>query len=158
MTRRPQRFLRSRRGLSMVEMMVAVALLGIGISACVACIGSASRASGAAEAYTAVQLMAREKLAEIELAGGGEGPSEGDFGADRPGYWWRVQSEEAGLTGTQPVKLTVFWGDPERPHQAEFVTEVRRRSSGMAASPSPCASCHRNGIPGAGGGDDGGPR
>ena len=135
----------------MVEMMVAVALLGIGIAACVACIGSASRASGAAEQYTAVQLLAREKLAEIELTGAGTGPSEGDFGEERPGYWWQMESGEPGLTGTQPVKLRVFWGDPEKPRHAEFVTEVRRASSVTMASTSPCSGCHRNGVPGAAG-------
>jgi Tfp pilus assembly protein PilV len=111
---------------TLVEVIVAVALLGVGISACVACIGSATRASARAEEYTAVQLIAREKLAEIELRGAAEGEDAGDFGPERPGYGWRTVTTTTDLPGVYLVRLTLLWGDPAQPRAAEYVTYVRR--------------------------------
>jgi hypothetical protein len=107
---------------------VAVALLGVGIAACVACIGSSTRASARAEEYTAVQLMAREKLAEIEIHGASEGEDGGEFGPERPGYGWRTVTTRADVPGLLRVRLTVLWGDPEHPYTAEFETYSRSLS------------------------------
>lgn len=115
-----------RRGQSMIEVVVAIALLGTGIAACVACIGSASRAAGSAEEYTAVQLLAREKLAELELRGGPEGEASGDFGEERPGYGWQTLISPADLPGLQRVRLRVLWGDPANPKSVEYVTYLRK--------------------------------
>jgi len=116
---------RTRRGFTLVEMLVAVVLLGIGISASVACIGTSTRASALAEQYTAVQLLAREKLSEIELRGAGEGEDQGDFGPERPGYAWRTLVEPAGSSGLKRVRLVVLWGDEAKPRAVELVTYVR---------------------------------
>lgn len=113
---------RNRRGLTLIEVLVAVVLLAVGISACVACIGSATRASGRAEELTAVQLMAREKLTEFELNGVREGTDQGDFGPERPGYGWRAVTTATDLDGLYQVRLTVLWGDPEQPGKVEYVT------------------------------------
>jgi prepilin-type N-terminal cleavage/methylation domain-containing protein len=115
----------SRRGFTVVEMIVASALLGIGIAASVACIGSATRASGKAEEMTAVELMAREKLAELRLRGSQEGPQEGDFGPEREGFAWRTSATEADVSGLRRVRLTILWGNPDAPKHADFDTYVR---------------------------------
>lgn len=116
---------RARRGLTLVEVVVAVVLLAVGISACVACIGSATRASARAEELTAVQLLAREKLTEFELKGVDAGDAQGDFGPERPGYAWRSVSTAADVTGLSRVRLTLLWGDPEHPNTVEYVTYAR---------------------------------
>lgn len=113
-----------RRGFSLVETVVTVALLGVGISACVACMGSATRAAARAEEFTAVQLMAREKLAEIELRPPTEAEDDGDFGEERPGYYWRTRVMPADVAGLRQVKLLIAWGDGEHPRTAEFTTFV----------------------------------
>lgn len=120
---------RRRRGFTLVEMMVAVVLLGVGISACVACMGTSTRASALAEQYTAVQLLAREKLAEIELQGVQSGEDQGDFGPDRPGYAWRMVAEPADVAGLRRVHLLLLWGDEANPRVAEFTTYVRGTGS-----------------------------
>jgi prepilin-type N-terminal cleavage/methylation domain-containing protein len=117
---------RGGRGLTLIEVLVAVVLLAVGISACSACIGSAVRASGRAEEFTAVQLMAREKLTEIELRGGSEGVDQGDFGPERPGYGWRTTTTRTDVQGLHRVQLTLIWGDPQRPRTAECTTYIRR--------------------------------
>ncbi len=117
--------MKRKRGFSLVETIVAVALLGVGISACVACMGSATRASARAEEYTAVQLLAREKLAELELASPQEGQETGDFGEERPGYYWRTTTAPTDTPDLHQVRLEIVWGDPEHPRTAEFVTMMR---------------------------------
>jgi general secretion pathway protein I len=119
---------RRRHGAALVEMLVAVVLMGVGIAACVACIGSATRASGLAEEYTAVELMAREKLADIETQGAPDGDGQGDFGPDRPGYSWRTNASATEVAGLQQVRLTVLWGNPQNPRHVEFSTYARRKS------------------------------
>jgi prepilin-type N-terminal cleavage/methylation domain-containing protein len=121
----PARRRTRRRGFTMVEMIVATALLGVGIAACVACIGTATRASGMAEEYTAVQVLAREKLAEIELEGTREGADEGDFGQERPGFAWETLAAPSGVPGLRQVRLTLIWGPEDRPRREEFVTFVK---------------------------------
>lgn len=115
-----------RRGLSMIEVVVAIALLGTGIAACVACIGSATQAAGKAEEYTAVQLLAREKLTELELQGGQDGEASGDFGEERPGYGWQTTITPADVPGLERVRLRVLWGAPASPKSVEYVTYVRK--------------------------------
>ncbi|MFN3651207.1 MAG: prepilin-type N-terminal cleavage/methylation domain-containing protein [Armatimonadota bacterium] len=119
--------MKSRRGASLVEAMVAVVLLAVGISASVACIGTATEASGRSEEYTAVQLLAREKLSELELQPVQVGPQQGDFGEQRPGYRWETLTEETETPGLNRVRLRILWGDPERPKQEEFLTFTRSR-------------------------------
>jgi general secretion pathway protein I len=116
---------RRRRAFSMIEVVVAIALLGVGIAACVACIGSATHASGRAEELTAVQLLAREKLTELELSGVREGEDQGDFGPSRPGYAWRTTVTAGDAPGLSQVRLQLLWGDPARPRTADYVTYVR---------------------------------
>lgn len=115
----------TRRGFTMVEIVVAIALLGVGITAAVACIGSASQASARAEEFTAVQLLAREKLAELELKGAAEGEDHGDFGDNRPGYAWQTSVTSADVSGLSRVRLRLLWGDPARPRSVDYVTYVR---------------------------------
>lgn len=120
------RTFKHRRGLSMIEVVVAIALLGTGIAACVACIGSATQAAGRAEEFTAVQLLAREKLAELELQGGQEGEAKGDFGEERPGFSWQTTITPTDVAKLERVRLRILWGDPESPRTTEYVTYVRK--------------------------------
>jgi hypothetical protein len=109
-------------------MLVAVVLLGVGIAACVACIGTATRASGAAEELTAVRLMAREELTKLELQGVADGEDHGDFGPDRPGFGWQTVSKETDTPGLRQVVLTILWGPEDHPKKAEFRTFVREKA------------------------------
>ena len=119
--------MRRRRGITMIEVVVAIALLGVGIAACTACIGTATHASARAEELTAVQLLAREKLAELDLQGAEEGANTGDFGPERPGYAWQTTATPADVRGLLQVRLRIVWGTPEQPRSVEYVTYVRRQ-------------------------------
>jgi type II secretory pathway pseudopilin PulG len=147
--------IRGRRGIALVEMVVAVTLLGIGIAAAAACISSATRASGRAEELTAVRLLAREQLADLQTEGVSEGEDQGDFGEDRPNFKWRTVATP-GQGGGKQVRLTILWGDEDHPRQQEFVAYARSTPQSQDSTTSvECMSCHPNGIPDSGEGSNG---
>lgn len=107
------------RGFTLLEVMVAVAVLAIGLTAL---LGSHSQSvSLAAEAkfYTTAAFLAQQKMAELELAGFQDLDSEaGDFGEDFPGYRWEVQAGGMDLQGYEDVtkyikqiNLVLHWGE-----------------------------------------------
>lgn len=146
-----------RHAFTLVEVVVAVALLGVGVAACVACIATATRAAGVAGERTAVQLLAQEKLAEIHLRGAADGEDRGDFGPERPGFAWETRARTDPETGLQCVRLAIRWGDPERPRHAEVSTLVRRQAPTLLQSAtSPCERCHGSTLPQSAGRPSGG--
>jgi general secretion pathway protein I len=107
------------RGFTLLEVMVAVAVIAIGLTAL---LGSHSQSvSLAAEAkfYTTAALLAQRKMAELELAGFQDLDHEaGDFGEDFSGYRWEVQAGAMDLQGYETVtkyikqiKLAIQWGE-----------------------------------------------
>lgn len=105
------------RGFTLLEVMVAVAILAIALTTL---LGSQSQSMFAAEASdfsSRSALLARTKMAEILIAGEQPGSSSGDFGEHYPGYAWKLEisepdfSESELLTGMagllRRIELTV---------------------------------------------------
>src|SRR5712692_2004459 len=101
-----------RSGFTLVEVLVAAAVLAIGISAGVRTLGAMERASAAAaDRETAVRL-AGERLAMIEgVEGVSAGNSQGQFEYE-PRFRWRKQvSPATNETGVLEVTVTITWQD-----------------------------------------------
>lgn len=107
------------RGFTLLEVMVAMAVIAIALTAL---LGSHSQSvSLAAEAKfnTTVALLAQQKMTELELAGFGDlNYDAGDFGENFPGYRWEVRIGNPNLPGYEDfgkyirqIDLILFWGE-----------------------------------------------
>jgi prepilin-type N-terminal cleavage/methylation domain-containing protein len=118
-----------RRGFTLVEVLVATAVLAIGISAGVRTLGAMTYSSAAAEDRATAVRLAAQRMALLELAttassgggtesipasgaAGGEvsatGNSEGTF-ENEPRFQWQQQVSAASEPGLLEVTVTVSW-------------------------------------------------
>ncbi len=109
------------QGFTLLEVMIAVALIAIGL---VTLFGSQSRSlSRVSEAKfnNIAPILASTKLAEMESGILSMADNQGDFGADYPDYTWHLEVEDvdvpnrqipAGITKKlQRLSLAVSWGE-----------------------------------------------
>ncbi len=103
-------------GFTLVEVMVAVVILGIGISSILALIGQTTRAVGVARGITVQTALARLAMVEIENQywnkKADEVDNSGDFGNDFPDYRYEVEIIEdidEEVPALHEVILTVYW-------------------------------------------------
>ena len=108
-------------GFTFLEVMVAVALLAISLTAVLGSQSQSVSLASEARFYTTVSLLAQGKMAEIEAKDLGTLSSEsGDFGEDFPGYTWEVTVGDAYLdypenvsNHLRQVALTLSWEESE---------------------------------------------
>lgn len=112
-------------GFTLVEVMVAVVVLGIGIASVLTLIGQATRAVNTARGVTIQTGLARLKMVEIEnmywQKKADEIDTSGDFGDDFPNYSYDVEVFEdvdEEVPALHEVNLTVYWnrGSYKRPY------------------------------------------
>ena len=83
------------RGFTILEVMVALAILSIALTTVYRLHGQTMEMSARARFYNLAPLLAQGKLAEIERQGLTEAADvNGDFGLTYPGYTWTVHIEE----------------------------------------------------------------
>lgn len=118
----PARFIPRCQGFTLLEVMIAVAILAIALTAL---FGSQSRSLSLATETsfnTMAPLLAAAKMAELESGVVAMADDEGEFGDDFAGYAWQLTVEEAALTGLlealaemeRPLRratLSVKWGE-----------------------------------------------
>jgi general secretion pathway protein I len=109
-------------GFTLLEVMVAVAIIAIGLTAL---LGSHSQSISLAEEAnfnTTAALLAQEKMTELELAGfGAMSYDAGDFGEEFPGYRWEVKISRPDFGGIEDmakyirqIDLSLFRGEGSR--------------------------------------------
>jgi prepilin-type N-terminal cleavage/methylation domain-containing protein len=98
-----------RPAFTLVEVLVAAAVLAIGVSAGVRTLGAMARASAAASDRQAAVRLAGERLATLEgIEGVSAGNSEGSFD-NEPRFRWRQQVGAAAQTGVLEATVTISW-------------------------------------------------
>jgi len=109
-------------GFTLLEVMIAVAIIAI---AFMAVLGSQSQGlslSGESRFNRTAALLAQGKMAEIEAVKdrGDLNSDSGDFGEEFPGYTWQLSVNEVLFDGAEKISnrlkqidLEVFWGADE---------------------------------------------
>ena len=106
-------------GFTLLEVMVAMAIIAIALTAVLGSQSQSVSLASEAKFNTTAPLLAQSKIAEIEvaeqddLAGGS-----GDFGEDFPGYTWELSVEDIAFEEPENVSdllkridLKVSWGE-----------------------------------------------
>lgn len=122
--RRPAKSYTSCRqgGFTLLEVMVAVAIIAIALTALLGSHSQSVSLAGEAKFYTTASLLAQKKMAELELAGLDDLVSDsGDFGEQFPGYRWEVKADKADFEGFEEITkhirqidLGLYWGENSR--------------------------------------------
>jgi prepilin-type N-terminal cleavage/methylation domain-containing protein len=85
-------------GFTLIEVMVALAILTIGLTGIYRLQSQTILMSATARFYSLAPLLAQAKLAEIDRTPQAiHGDESGEFGPDYPGYTWRLSTEQVAL-------------------------------------------------------------
>ena len=101
--------LRSHVGFTLLEVLVAVAILAIAMVAILKANVQNLDALNESRESTMASLLAAGKLAEIEAMGPADWAEfQGDFGEDHPDYTWEVETARTEAEGLMRVVVTVM--------------------------------------------------
>jgi general secretion pathway protein I len=108
--------MRGPHGFTLLEVMIALAILAVALTVLLGLRNRDIQLQGYARDVTRATLMARQMALNADAAGTPElGYSEGDFGADQPGFSWKRQVTPflAEFIGdrVREVRVSVLWGD-----------------------------------------------
>ncbi|MDL1973815.1 MAG: type II secretion system minor pseudopilin GspI [Deltaproteobacteria bacterium] len=94
-------------GFTLLEVMVAMAILAIALVAVLRSQAHTVFVAGEARLSTTASLLAQSKLAEIES--NRQDSTQGDFGEDFPNYSWETSIRKTELKQLREVILTIQW-------------------------------------------------
>ena len=126
-----------RQGFTLIEVLVAFAILALSLTALMQVFGTGLRNTVVSEAYVRATLLAESKLAAVGVEQPLEpGERNGDFGTaggEDKGYRWRVvvtPFEADELVGIEPyrVSVTVSWGPEHQTQRSVTLNTLRLRS------------------------------
>ena len=126
--------LRHSRGLTLLEVIVAMALLAVGIAGALGAISACVRSSSAADDYSRGVLFAQQVASELERSESLEaGTLDGTFDDLTTGFTWTAEIGAADDQGLYPVKITVLWKGGQR----HFELDTMLRPRPLPSAPSP---------------------
>ena len=116
------------RGFSLVEMLAAIMIFGIGVMAVLEVITTALRSTTASLGYTQAVFLAQQRLEETAL----EAPlspaaDAGVFGPAFPNHTWKREIEELEAERLYRVRVDVIWNERGRERQFTLTTLIASR-------------------------------
>ena len=128
--RKERRFFRLADGFTLLEVMVALAIVAIALTTLLGLATRSVTLNERVQRITQATLLAQQRLAEIEtgVPTGGTG-TEGRFAAPFDIYRWRVEYADTPLASVRQVTVVVAWGD-ENQNEAVDLTSFLYRPGG----------------------------
>ena len=127
------------RGFTFVEILAALAFLGILIPVVISALMVSNRSAVMAERSTVAAQLGENKLGEMLLADAWTNESSrGDFGADYPGYRWEMQQSDWDSGAMTELILNVFYnvqGREQSVRLSTLVNEALTQSAIQSAQP-----------------------
>ncbi len=106
--RRPRRIAVVPGGFTLLEVMIAMAILAIALVAVYQSQSQSISMAGSSRFLTTASLLAQSRMAEIDAADPREvAAGSGDFGDDFPDYQWQVEIGETEIDLLKKIVLTV---------------------------------------------------
>jgi general secretion pathway protein I len=120
----------SRAGFTLLEVMVALAIIGIALVALLTTQSTSIKIITRSTLLTKSYLLGEKKLAALELAGyDAADDGEGSF-EENPELRWVQTVSETEIEGLKEVHLRIISGEPEKERrEADFVTFVSQMES-----------------------------
>lgn len=118
--------LRRPGGFSLLEVMIALAIMA---TALLALLSLANRSIGVQDRLqktTRATLLAQQKMAELETADQLPLETEGVFEEPFEQYRWRLEFEQTPLAAALQVKVVVAWGDERRNEAVDLTSFLLR--------------------------------
>lgn len=99
---------RGFRGFTLIEVLAAVVIVGIGIAAVMGGFGALSQTQRRIIERETIERLAQSKLKEIAATREYDSVTEGDFsGEGLPDYSWSAATQESGVENLQHLRVTV---------------------------------------------------
>lgn len=123
--RRPLRKVQRRRvAFTLIEVLVAVALLAIVLPVVMGGISLALNVASSARRASLAATLARAKLDELATNGMTGGDASGDFGDAGAGFTWSATSQAWDTSGVTRIDVRVGWTDRAHPRSTSMTTLV----------------------------------
>ncbi|MBL4903043.1 MAG: prepilin-type N-terminal cleavage/methylation domain-containing protein [Desulfocapsa sp.] len=123
-----------QRGFTLLEVMIAVAILGIALTSLFGSQSASVALATETRFNTHAPLLARMQLAEI-LSGDDIFSAEGDFGEDFPEFSWKLQAEETFFGSSELLQqlegkimhlsMVVTWGNDIYSYQLDTYRKIK---------------------------------
>ncbi|HJN16213.1 MAG TPA: type II secretion system protein [Armatimonadota bacterium] len=125
---------RRRGGFTLLEVIVSLAIMGVGIVAVIEAYGAAMRLSLQDEFLTTATFLASGKMEEvIKETYITAGQDEGDFGEEFPDFTWSVEIADSEIEGLELVTVTVYWSVATLDDYLVLSTALRENDPNAAA-------------------------
>lgn len=134
--RGPGRILARRDGLSLLETIVALAILTIGIASVLHVFSTSIKATKEAEAYSTATTLASQIASNLESQSSVDtGESSGSF-EDETGYSWTTDVKSADENGLMRTSISIAWNAGNNPRSYEMVIYLKKSNSTSDSSSS----------------------
>lgn len=116
-------------GFTLLEVMIALAILGIALVSVLALGNRSIEVNGRLEHITQATLLAQGKMTEVEVESRGQQvlATEGAFPAPFDDYRWRLGFEDTPLPSVRMVTVTVLWGEEKKNEAVDVTSFIANR-------------------------------